>query len=57
VEGFTVSVVEGIVVPSCPVFPFCGAVVVSVVDSILFVVYTLAKLSFSPYDRDQTLEV
>jgi hypothetical protein len=36
---------------------FCGAVAVSTVDNILFMVYTLAKLSFSLYDRDQTLEV
>ena len=60
VEGFTVLVVEGIdvsvgglVVAFCCAFDVstCGIlfVVVSSVDNIPLVVYTLAKQSFSPY--------
>ena len=60
--------VEGIVVPfGSHVVSFCGAfvvstcgvlvVVVSIVHNILLCGLFLGKLSFSPYDRDQTQEV
>jgi hypothetical protein len=55
------SLLGGLVVSFCGAFAVstCGVLVVfvSAVDNILFVVYTLEKLSFSPYDKDQTLEV
>jgi hypothetical protein len=59
VEGFTVSIVDGIVVLFLEVllFPFVVFLLSQLWTASLFVVYTLAKLSFSLYDRDQTLKV
>jgi hypothetical protein len=59
VEGFSFSVVEGIAVLYLEVllFSFVVFLVSQLVDSIFLVVYTLAKQFFSPYDRDQTVEV
>jgi hypothetical protein len=71
VEGIAVSIVEsmrvllfhlwrsccfllwGFVVSSCGVL----AAAVLAVNIILLCVLSLGKLSFSPYDKDQTLEV
>jgi hypothetical protein len=59
VEGFTVSVVESIAVLFLEVllFPFVVLLLSQLWTASLFVVYTLAKLSFSLYDRDKTLDV
>jgi hypothetical protein len=53
--GYCCSLLGGLVVSFCGAFAIstCGVLVVVVST----VVYTLAKLSFSPYDRDQTLSV
>jgi hypothetical protein len=57
-EGFVVPVVEGFAVPVVEVL--LSHFVVSTVDSILPSLacgLSFGKLSTSPYDRDQTLEV